>query len=112
MAQQLEYGSVWLNTGYVFTDFDGSPFAPDWLSKDFCGLVRSHGLPQLTFHGLRHAFATLGLKAGISPKVVSEALGHSSVGITLDIYFHVLPNMQNELSQAVANLLKRKPQTT
>ena len=112
MAQQLEYGSVWLNTGYVFTDFDGSPLAPDWLSKDFCGLVRAHGLPQLTFHGLRHAFATLGLKAGISPKVVSEALGHSSVGITLDIYSHVLPNMQNELSQAVANLLKRKPQTT
>ena len=112
MAQQLEYGSVWLNTGYVFTDFDGSPLAPDWLSKDFCGLVRAHGLPQLTFHGLRHAFATLGLKAGISPKVVSEALGHSSVGITLDIYSHVLPNMQNELSQAVANLLKRNPQTT
>ena len=112
MAQQLEYGSVWQNTGYVFTDFDGSPLAPDWLSKDFCGLVRAHGLPQLTFHGLRHAFATLGLKAGISPKVVSEALGHSSVGITLDIYSHVLPNMQNELSQAVANLLKRKPQTT
>ena len=107
MAQQLEYGSVWLNTGYVFTDFDGSPLAPDWLSKDFCGLVRAHGLPQLTFHGLRHAFATLGLKAGISPKVVSEALGHSSVGITLDIYSHVLPNMQNELSEAVANLLKR-----
>ena len=112
MAQQLEYGSVWQNTGYVFTDFDGSPLAPDWLSKDFCGLVRAHGLPQLTFHGLRHAFATLGLKAGISPKVVSEALGHSSVGITLDIYSHVLPNMQNELSQAVAKLLKRKPQTT
>ena len=112
MAQQLEYGSVWLNTGYVFTDFDGSPLAPDWLSKDFCGLVRAHGLPQLTFHGLRHAFATLGLKAGISPKVVSEALGHSSVGITLDIYSHVLPNMQNELSEAVANLLKRKPQPT
>ena len=112
MAQQLEYGSVWLNTGYVFTNFDGSPLAPDWLSKDFCGLVRAHGLPQLTFHGLRHAFATLGLKAGISPKVVSEALGHSSVGITLDIYSHVLPNMQHELSQAVADLLKRKPQTT
>ena len=107
MAQQLEYGSAWQNTGYVFTDFDGSPLAPDWLSKDFCGLVRAHGLPQLTFHGLRHAFATLGLKAGISPKVVSEALGHSSVGITLDIYSHVLPNMQNELSEAVANLLKR-----
>ena len=108
MAQQLEYGSVWQNTGYVFTDIDGSPLAPDMVTKDFCGLVREHGLPQLTFHGLRHAFATLGLKAGISPKVVSEALGHSNIGITLDTYSHVLPNMQTELSKAVANLLKRQ----
>ena len=48
----------------------------------------------------------LGLKADISPKVVSEALGHSSIGTILDIYFHVIPNMQAELSKAVANLLK------
>ena len=112
MAQQLEYGSVWQNTGYVFTDIDGSPLAPDMVTKDFCGLVREHGLPQLTFHGLRHAFATLGLKAGISPKVVSEALGHSNIGITLDTYSHVLPNMQTELSKAVANLLKRQSPAT
>ena len=112
MAQQLEYGSVWQNTGYVFTDIDGSPSAPDILTKNFCGLVREHGLPQLTFHGLRHAFATLGLKAGISPKVVSEALGHSNIGITLDTYSHVLPNMQTELSKAVANLLKRQSPST
>ena len=112
MAQQLEYGSVWQNTGYVFTNINGSPLAPDMLSKDFCGLVREHGLPQLTFHGLRHAFATLGLKAGISPKVVSEALGHSNIGITLDTYSHVLPNMQTELSKAVANLLKRQSPAT
>ena len=112
MAQQLEYGSVWQNTGYVFTDIDGSPLAPDMLTKSFCGLVREHGLPQLTFHGLRHAFATLGLKAGISPKVVSEALGHSNIGITLDTYSHVLPNMQTELSKAVANLLKRQSPAT
>ena len=82
------------------------------VTKDFCGLVREHGLPQLTFHGLRHAFATLGLKAGISPKVVSEALGHSNIGITLDTYSHVLPNMQTELSKAVANLLKRQSPAT
>ena len=47
------------------------------------------------------------LQAGINPKVVSEALGHSSVTITLDLYSHVLPNMQDELASAVANLLKR-----
>ena len=63
-------------------------------------------MPHLTFHGLRHAHATLSLKAGINPKIVSEALGHSKVGITLDLYSHVLPNMQKEAAQVVANLLK------
>ena len=73
--------------------------------------LRMAGLPlDLSPHKLRHAFATLGLLAGINPKVVSEALGHSSVTITLDLYSHVLPNMQAELAGAVANLLKREPQ--
>ena len=69
--------------------------------------TKPNHLPHLTFHGLRHAFATLALQAGMNPKVVSEALGHSSVTITLDTYSHVLPNMQDELAIAVENLLKR-----
>ncbi len=36
------------------------------------------------------------LKQGEYPKVVSERLGHSNTRITLDIYSHVLPNMQQE----------------
>ena len=43
---------------------------------------------------------------------VSEGLGHSTVGITLDLYPHVLPNMQRHAVEAVANLLKRKPLAT
>ena len=43
-------------------------------------------------------------------KVVSEYLGHSSVTVTFDRYSHALPNMQDELAVAVANLLKREPQ--
>ena len=49
------------------------------------------------------------LQAGINPKGLSEVLGHSSITITLDLYSHVLPNMQDELASAVANLLKREP---
>ena len=66
-------------------------------------------MPPLNFHGLRHAFATLALQAGMNPKVVSEALGHSSVTITLGTYSHVLPDMQDELANSVAHLLKREP---
>jgi integrase len=41
------------------------------------------------------------LQQGIHPKVVSERLGHSSIGITLDTYSHVLPSMQVEAARAV-----------
>jgi len=62
-------------------------------------------LPNLTFHGLIHAFATLAFKQNIHPKIVSEALGHSKIGITLNLYSHVIPDMQDELADAVADAL-------
>jgi integrase len=48
-------------------------------------------LPHVRFHDLRHAHATLMLLQGVHPKIVSERLGHASIGITLDTYSHVLP---------------------
>ncbi len=45
--------------------------------------------------------------ANVHPKVVSERLGHSTVGITLDTYSHVLPNMQEEAAQKLDDLLAR-----
>jgi integrase len=66
-------------------------------------LVRA-GLPHVRFHDLRHAHATLMLLQGVHPKVVSERLGHASIGITLDTYSHVLPEMQAEAARAFDDL--------
>ena len=51
---------------------------------------------------------TLGLIAGIPDKIVSEALGHSTIGITLDLYSRVLPSMEEEHMLTIDNLLKRE----
>ena len=91
----------------MFTQLDGSPIDPDRVSKEFPKLVRAEGLPHLTFHGLRHAHATLALSAGVNPKIVSERLGHSSISVTMDIYSHALPGMQEEAASAVEQLLDR-----
>jgi integrase len=56
-------------------------------------------------YDLRHTHATLLLKAGVNPKIVSERLGHSSVRITLDIYSHVLPGMQDEAASKLDLML-------
>ena len=80
------------------------------MSKAFTKLVKEAGFPDLTMHGLRHTHATILLEQGVNPTVVSERLGHASVATTMDIYSHVLPDMQDEFAKAVANLIKREPQ--
>lgn len=61
---------------------------------------------QLRFHDLRHSHATQLLRHGVHPKVVSERLGHSTVGITLDVYSHVLPGMQEEAAKRIDKALR------
>jgi len=107
---KIEAGPLWRETGYVFTQADGSSVLPDNLTVEFASMVKELERPHLTFHGLRHAFATMALQADKNPKVVSQALGHSTVTITLDTYSHVLPDMQDDLAIAVKNLLKRQSQ--
>ncbi|MCJ7671846.1 MAG: tyrosine-type recombinase/integrase [Acidimicrobiia bacterium] len=58
--------------------------------------MRAIDVPVIRFHDLRHTCATLLLQAEVHPKVVQEMLGHSSIAITLDIYSHVVPSMQEE----------------
>lgn len=74
---------------------------PDSLSGGWRRALRNAGLPPVRFHDLRHTHATLILQQGIHPKIVSERLGHSSIGITLDTYSHVLLSMQAEAAKAV-----------
>jgi integrase len=56
----------------------------------------------------RHSAATIALAAGVSPKVVSEQLGHASTAFTLDTYAHVLPHMQDEAAARVEAMLLRQ----
>ena len=62
---------------------------------------RARGLPDIRFHDLRHTHATHLLTSGVHPKVAQERLGHSSVVITLDLYSHVLPGMQEDAAAKV-----------
>jgi integrase len=64
------------------------------------------GLPRLRFHDLRHAHATHLLAAGVHPKIAGQRLGHSKIGITLDLYSHVLPNMQADAAAIVDGALR------
>ena len=54
-------------------------------------------LPEtLTFHKLRHAFASLAAHRGVTMNVLSEVMGHAHVGITQSIYMHLYGRDQAE----------------
>jgi integrase len=93
----------------VFSNPDGSPLRPNTVSRAFEKLARSLGFQGIRFHDLRHAHATLMLRQGIHPKIVSERLGHSSVAITLDIYSHVLPGLQEAAAHRFEEGLQAAP---
>jgi integrase len=57
-------------------------------------------------YSLRHTCATLLLQAGLSPKVIQERLGHSSISTTLGTYSHVLPGMQEQATDKLAEVLR------
>src|SRR5712692_700649 len=97
-------GEAWSDLGLVVDRGDGTPWNPDTFSRAWPLFLRTRGLPHVRFHDLRHAHATFMLMQGVHPKVVSERLGHSSVGITLDTYSHVLPSMQSEAARAFDEL--------
>ncbi|MBA4550022.1 site-specific integrase [Thermoactinomyces intermedius] len=98
-ANKLALGPAYQDHDLIFCKDDGSPYNLDYVSRDFGRLVRKHNLPPIRFHDLRHTHATLLLQQGEHPKIVSERLGHSTITITMDLYSHVLPNMQKEAAQ-------------
>jgi len=108
IGQQVGVAEARQNTGYVFTQADGRMADPNAISKDFADVVKASGLPHLAFHGLRHAHATMLLESGINPKIVSERLGHSTIAVTMDVYSHVLPGMQDAAALALDAELSRK----
>jgi integrase len=85
------FGAAYQDSGLVFTLEDGSPIHPRALSEGFARLNRASGLPRIRFHDLRHTYATVALREGVNPKIVSERLGHPSVAFTFDVYAHFLP---------------------
>jgi integrase len=103
----LRFGKRISDDDFVITQPDGLPLRPHSLGQEWVRfLAGQSALPRIRFHDLRHAHATHLLASGVHPKVASERLGHSKVGITLDLYSHVLPNMQADAAAVVDGALR------
>ena len=106
-AERLALGPAWDDQDLVFTNAIGGPLdGSHVLRRQLHPLLKHASLPQIRFHDLRHTAATLLLGQDVHPKVVSEMLGHAGVAITMDLYSHVLPSMQQRAADAMDAVMR------
>jgi len=100
-------GPRWQETGYVFTTRSGRPVEARNIYRSFGRLSRKAGVPIIRLHDARHGCATLLTSQGVPPRVVMEILGHSQIGVTMNVYTHVVQNTQREALATMDRLLKQ-----
>jgi integrase len=110
---RLKAGPDYQNNDLIFATSDGTPLLlRNLIRRHFRLILKSAKLPlTLRLYDLRHTCATLLLAAGVHPKVASERLGHSSVTLTLDVYSHVLPSMQEAATEKLESILFKQTGT-
>lgn len=94
--EKEELGPDWDDKGFVFADPFGRPTLPRTFYGAFRQLMDEAGVPLIRFHDLRHTAASLMIRRGISPKTVSERLGHADVGFTLQTYTYLYDEQREE----------------
>ena len=109
LREKLWAASRWRESGLVFTSSIGTPLDGTNVTHHLQDLLEAAGLPRMRFHDLRHACASLLIAQGVHPRVVMETLGHSQIGLTMNLYAHVLPALQREAAGQMEAILAGEP---
>ena len=108
LAQYLKKRSALKKSNYLVCSTNGDFVTSNCLNYRFKKALFNLGLPDIRFHDLRHSYATMMLRSGVHPKIVSSVLGHSDVGTTLNIYSHADISMQRACLEVVDRFTKKE----
>ncbi len=101
--------AAWADNDLIFSTGLGNPLRLSNLGEKCSEIATRAGITKKVHpHLFRHTFASLGLKAGVGIKFISEFLGHANISITANIYSHVNLDDKREVSSAVAGMILRK----
>jgi integrase len=92
----------------VFCQPGGAPWRSNSISQIWAKIARRAGVRPIRLHDARHTHASLMLKQGVSPKVIQERLGHSTITLTLDTYSHLAPGMQEAAAAGFDAAIQRQ----
>jgi integrase len=98
-------GDHWQENDLIFPTPTGTPKNQSNLFRQFKAMIEKAGLPEIRFHDLRHTAASLLLNHGVPAIIVSRRLGHYKVSMTLDIYGHLIPEMQDDAARLIDELI-------
>ena len=105
--ENLKAGPHYRDLGLIFATHAGTPLdASNVVNRSLKPLLEHAGLPPIRFHDLRHTCATLLLSAAVPPKVVQERLGHANIAMTMDVYSHVMPDLQESAAATLEAALE------
>ena len=102
----LRLGARPQQDSHVVAKEDGTPIQPRSLTHEWVRLLGVHALKRIKLHSTRHSHASHMLASNVHPKIVQERLEHSSIAITIDIYSHAMPNMQQDAVELVDDALQ------
>ncbi len=103
--QERLQAKTYENNDLLFARPDGKPYDPKYISHTATKYKKEANLPYFTFHVLRHTHATLLLLAGVHFKVIQHRLGHSTYQQTMDIYSHIVPDIEENVVDKLAKLI-------
>lgn len=87
-------------TDYLFSVRNPTiPMAPSNVNLQLKKGIKKTGLPEIRVHYFRHSHASLLINKGVSLYIVSKHLGHEDIQTTANIYGHLYPNSEKEVTE-------------
>jgi len=90
LKDKLLLGEAYKDNELINCNQDSSPINPGTFSHWFADFLKENGLPEITFHGLRHTGITVSLNSGVPINIVSKSAGHATSSFTMDVYGHLM----------------------
>jgi integrase len=85
----------------LFANLAGEPLQPSNVSSDWGEVAERIGMPEVTFHGLRHTHASQLIASGVDIVTISKRLGHARPSVTLAVYVHMFHTDDRRAAAAI-----------
>ncbi len=99
------FGNCYTESGYIFVKQDGKPYYPSYPTHELSKIITKNNLPHIRWHDLRHSTASMLIEKGWHMKDISEWLGHSNIGTTMNIYGHISLEHKRQLGNSLSGLI-------